>query len=95
MVRGEVGATRRWFGGDPYLDSAHVAVSLTRAIGRRAQARLSGSVAVIDHKVNDLQDGRGYSATEAEFRITSWLAILGSISTIGRESLVIEARKDY
>ena len=42
-----------------------------------------------------ITDGRGYSATQAEFRITSWLSILGSISTIGRESIVAKASKDY
>ena len=40
-------------------------------------------------------DGRGYSATQTEFRITSWLSLLGSISTIGRESIVAKASKDY
>ena len=42
-----------------------------------------------------ITDGRGYSATQAEFRITSWLSILGSISTMGRESIVAKASKDY
>ncbi|OYU36182.1 translocation/assembly module TamB domain-containing protein [Novosphingobium sp. PASSN1] len=40
-------------------------------------------------------DGRGYSATSAEFRITRWLVLLGTISTIGDESLNLKASKDY
>lgn len=42
-----------------------------------------------------ITDGRGYSATEAEFRITSWLALLASVSTIGRESILAQVRRDY
>ena len=45
--------------------------------------------------VEIVTDGRGYSATQAEFRITSWLALLGSISTIGRNSVAARASKDY
>ena len=87
MVRGEVGATRRWFGGDPYLDSAHVAVSLTRPVGRRAQARLSGSVAAIDHKINDLQDGRGYSASIGIERALSATTGLAAQASFDRQAL--------
>ena len=42
-----------------------------------------------------ITDGRGYSATELEFRITSWLSLLGSVSTVGRESVVAEISRDY
>lgn len=45
--------------------------------------------------VEIITDGGGYSATEVEFRITSWLALLASVSTIGRESISVEASKDY
>ena len=40
-------------------------------------------------------DGRGYSATELEFRVTNWLSILGSVSTIGRQGLDVRVSKDY
>ncbi len=40
-------------------------------------------------------DGRGYSATQVEYRITSWLALLGTVSTIGRDSVVVEVSRDY
>ena len=42
-----------------------------------------------------ITDGRGYSATQLEFRVTSWLSLLGSVSTVGRESVLIKASKDY
>ncbi|HCI63308.1 MAG TPA: hypothetical protein DFK09_13675, partial [Erythrobacter sp.] len=42
-----------------------------------------------------ITDGRGYSATELEFRVTSWLSLLAAVSTVGRESLVAEISRDY
>ena len=42
-----------------------------------------------------ITDGRGYSATNLEFRVTNWLALLGSVSTIGRQSLNAKISKDY
>lgn len=40
-------------------------------------------------------DGRGYSATQLEFRITNWLSLLGSVSTVGRQSINARVSKDY
>lgn len=40
-------------------------------------------------------DGRGYSATQIEYRITSWLALLGTVSTIGRDSALVQVSRDY
>jgi translocation and assembly module TamB len=40
-------------------------------------------------------DGRGYSATQIEYRITSWLSLLGTVSTIGRDSILAEVSRDY
>lgn len=45
--------------------------------------------------VEIVSDGRGYSATEVEFRITSWVALLGTVSTIGRNSVLVEVSRDY
>ncbi len=42
-----------------------------------------------------ITDGRGYSATQIEYRITSWLALLGTVSTIGRDSALVQVSKDY
>ena len=45
--------------------------------------------------VEIITDGQGYSATELEYRVTRWLVLLASVSTIGRESVAAEYRRDY
>jgi translocation and assembly module TamB len=57
-------------------------VALGKNIGRRFYVEL-------------VTDGRGYSATALEFRITNWLSLLATVSTIGRNSVVAEISKDY
>ncbi|MGY6552800.1 MAG: translocation/assembly module TamB domain-containing protein [Erythrobacter sp.] len=42
-----------------------------------------------------ITDGRDYNATQLEYRITNWLVLLGLVSTIGRDSLLAQVRKDY
>ncbi|MCB2089022.1 MAG: translocation/assembly module TamB domain-containing protein [Sphingomonadaceae bacterium] len=81
-LRSAIGLDRlRIVGADPALGRG-TGVALGKNIGRRFYAEL-------------ITDGRGYSATELEFRITSWLSLLSSVSTVGRESVVLEASKDY
>jgi len=58
------------------------AVAAGKNIGRRTYVEL-------------ITDGAGYSATSVEFRITRWLSVLGTISTIGRESTNLRISKDY
>jgi translocation and assembly module TamB len=57
-------------------------VALGKNITRRIYAEL-------------VTDGQGYSATTVEYRITSWLALLGTVSTIGRDSVLVEVSRDY
>lgn len=57
-------------------------IALGKNIGRRIYVEL-------------VTDGRGYSATQVEYRITSWLALLGTVSTIGRDSILAEISRDY
>ena len=45
--------------------------------------------------VEVITDGQGYSATRAEFKITRWLALLASISTIGRQSVNLQIQRNY
>ena len=45
--------------------------------------------------VEVISDGAGYSATRAEFEVTRWLSLLGTISTIGRQSVSARISKDY
>lgn len=42
-----------------------------------------------------VSDGQGYSATNVEFQITSWLSLLSTISTIGRQSANLRVSHDY
>lgn len=62
-IRMELGAARRWIGGQPFLDAGRIAATVARPIDRRTQLRLAGSASLIDHRFNDLQDGRAYAAS--------------------------------
>jgi translocation and assembly module TamB len=42
-----------------------------------------------------ITDGRDYNATQVEYRITNWLVLMGLVSTIGRDSVLAQIRKDY
>ena len=42
-----------------------------------------------------ISDGKGYSATNLEFRLTRWLSLLGTVSTIGRQSVNAKVSHDY
>ena len=45
--------------------------------------------------VEVVTDGRQYSATNLEYRITRWLSLLGSLSTVGRQSVNARVSHDY
>ena len=82
QLRSAIGLDRlRIVSADPAL-GRQTGVALGKNIGRRFYVEI-------------ITDGRGYSATEVEFRITSWLSLLASVSTIGRESVVAEVSRDY
>lgn len=82
QLRSAIGLDRlRIVSADPALERG-TGVALGKNFGRRFYVEI-------------ITDGRGYSATEVEFRITSWLSLLGSVSTIGRESAVVEVSRDY
>jgi translocation and assembly module TamB len=71
----------RIVGADPLI-GRETGIALGKNINRRIYIEL-------------ITDGQGYSATQVEYRITSWLALLGTVSTIGRDSILIEASRDY
>ncbi|MEE4316852.1 MAG: translocation/assembly module TamB domain-containing protein [Erythrobacter sp.] len=71
----------RIVGADPLI-GRETGVALGKNIGRRVYVEL-------------VTDGQGYSATTVEYRITSWLALLGTVSTIGRDSVLVEVSRDY
>ena len=82
QLRSAIGLDRlRIVSADPALGQG-TGVALGKNFGRRFYVEI-------------ITDGRGYSATEVEFRVTSWLSLLGSISTLGRESVVAEISRDY
>ena len=82
QLRSAIGLDRlRIVSADPAL-GRETGVALGKNLGRRFYVEI-------------ITDGRGYSATEVEFRITRWLSLLASISTIGRESVVAEISRDY
>jgi len=99
---GSAAASLRGGGGMDPINRLRTAIGLDRlrivsadpALGRGTSIAVGKNIGRRFY-VEIITDGRGYSATEAEFRVTSWLAILASISTIGRESIVAEVRKDY
>lgn len=81
-LRSAIGLDRlRIVNADPALGIG-TAVAAGKNFGRRFYAEI-------------ITDGKGYSATSLEFRVTRWLSLLGSVSTIGRESVVAKASKDY
>jgi translocation and assembly module TamB len=66
---------------DPALDRG-TAIALGKNFGRRFYVEL-------------ITDGRGYNATEAEFRVTSWLSLLATVNTLGRNSVAGAYSRDY
>ncbi len=82
QLRSAIGLDRlRIVSADPVLGRG-TSIALGKNIGRRFYVEL-------------ITDGQGYSATDAEFRITNWLSLLATISTVGRNGVSVEARRDY
>ncbi len=82
QLRSAIGLDRlRIVPADPTLNR-QTGVALGKNIGRRFYVEL-------------VTDGRGYSATALEFRITNWLSLLATVSTVGRQSAVAKISRDY
>ena len=82
QLRSAIGLDRlRIVGADPVLGRG-TSIAVGKYLGRRFFVEL-------------VTDGQGYSATQLEFRVTRWLALLASISTVGDESLNVKVSKDY
>lgn len=84
-----IGTLRRSIG----LDQLRI-VSADPALGRGTGVALGKNLGRGVY-VELVTDGQGYSATQVEYRITSWLALLGSVTTIGRDSVLAEISRDY
>lgn len=75
------------------LDQLRI-VSADPLIGRQTGVAIGKNI-TRNIYVELVTDGRGYSATQVEYRITSWLALLGTVSTIGRDSVLVQVSRDY
>ena len=81
-LRNAIGLDRlRIVPADPALDRGTAV-----ALGKNISSRLYAEV---------ITDGADYNATELEFRVTSWLSLLATVSTVGRQSVAAEYSKDY
>lgn len=82
QLRSAIGLDRlRIVSADPALGRG-TGVALGKNFGRRFYAEI-------------ITDGRGYSATEVEFRVTSWVSLLAAVSTVGRDSVRAAVSRDY
>ena len=83
----ELGVTQRWFGQKPFMRSGRVAATFSHPLGSRTLLRLSGTAARVDNQMNDLQDGKTYSAQVGiERALTPTLGVAISAG-IDRQSL--------
>lgn len=65
------------------------------SLGRTGSSVAAGKFITRKLYAEIISDGAGYSATQVEFRVTRWLSILSTISTIGRQSVNVRVSKDY
>jgi len=84
-----IGSLRRTIG----LDQLRI-VSADPLTGRQTGIAIGKNITRQIY-VELVTDGRGYSATQIEYRITSWLALLGTVSTIRRDSVLVQVSRDY
>jgi hypothetical protein len=87
QVNVELGATRRWFGQKPFMRSVRAAATWTRPVGSLMQLRLSGSAALIDNQLNNLQDGKSYAARVELERALSAATGVGLNLSLNRDAL--------
>lgn len=84
----ELGVTQRWFGQEPFQRSARASASLSHPLGGRALVRLKAAAMLVDNKVNDLQDGRAYSASLSVERALG--PVTGIVASLGGDRLSAE-----
>ena len=83
----EVGTTQRWYGQKPFMRAARLAATWLRPLGSRMQLRLTGAAALVDNRVNDLEDGKTYSARIDVERALSATTGVGLNLSATREAL--------
>lgn len=83
----EIGGTLRFYGQKPFMRAARLAGSVTLPVGSRSRLWAKGAASLLDQKVNNLQDGKGYSAQLIfEHALTRTTGVLFSLAG-ERESL--------
>jgi translocation and assembly module TamB len=81
-LRGAIGLDRlRVLSADPTIGRG-TALAVGKYLGRKFYVEL-------------VTDGHGYNATSIEFRLTRWLSLLGTVSTLYDESISLKYTKDY
>ncbi|WP_084355853.1 translocation/assembly module TamB domain-containing protein [Novosphingobium lentum] len=81
-LRSAIGLDRLRIVGADATTGAGTSIAVGKYLGRRFFVEL-------------VTDGKGYSATSIEFRITRWLSLLATVSTIGNNGVNLKASKDY
>lgn len=67
----ELGVTQRWYGQKPWTRAVRIAAAATRPLDGRTRLWLRGSASLVDNRINDLQDGKSFSASVAVERALS------------------------
>lgn len=81
-LRSAIGLDRlRIVGADAALGRG-TSIAVGKNIGRRIYVEI-------------VSDGRGYNATQLEYRVTRWLSLLGTVSSVGRQGVDAKISKDY
>lgn len=81
-LRSAIGLDRLRIVGADAATGRGTSVAVGKNIGRRFYAEI-------------VTDGRGYSATQLEYRVTRWLSLLASVSSLGRQGVDAKISKDY
>ncbi len=69
-------------------------IGADQALGRGTSVAV-GEYLGRDFYVELVTDGQGYSATELEYRVTGWLSLLATVSSMGNNSIGAKVSKDY
>lgn len=83
----ELGVTQRWYGQKPFIRSARLGGTMSHAIGSRTALRFSGSAALVDNRMSDLQDGKDYTASLSLERALSPTAGVVATASLSREAV--------
>lgn len=83
----EAGGVWRWFGGQVYSQAWTVGLNYFHPLGRKAQLRGTASVAFVDNRLNQIQDGQTYSALLSYERAVSNRGGIGVTLSADRQAL--------